>query len=1431
MFFSFCAKAHSGRWAKLSARNTAFLTSLTMALMAALPAAAQVCAPPSSLVTGPNSGIVNTYYQGGSNLSVGASSLTLGTRDTRGAATGLVVGDLLLVMQMQDATITTANNNTYGDGSGNGQGSTSVGRSGLHEFVRVTAVSGNNITFTPPLANSYAQAAATASTPQKRYQVIRVMQYSSLTANGITAPAWDGLAGGVAAVDVRDTLTLGNATVEGQSGRAFFLAGKGFRGGAGRRGTAATGTRFDYATAPTAYDVASLYNGVKGEGIAGTPHSIASYTGIWGYRTTNNPTAATLAVLALTPGYPGGSFARGAPGNAGGGGSDGSTGGNAENAGGGGGGNYGPGGIGGRPWNDPLYDTGGRGGAGYAGTLAFNRVFLGGGGGSGGTNDGTADNNVYTNQAMACTLGEGICSSGASGGGAVIIRARSITGSGIIDVRGAHGYAVLNDAAGGAGAGGSVIIQTSLGGNAAIEAAGGDGGNAWAGSAGGLGGRHGPGGAGGGGFVAFSPSSMSVSANVNGGVPGKTMSDLTPDEHYGSSGYNGGITTFLAPNVPGVVPAAQCDPNLSLTKTDGVSSLNSPGTTSYSLTVLNSGIGASSGTVAVADKLPAGLSVTPGPLSLGGVNAASWSCAAANSTDILCTSASSISGGGSSTFAITVAVSAANGSSLINKAQVSGGGDPNKTTPADPVASAASCTANNTPAGCALDTDTVLAPNLGLTKTNNLGSVTRGATFSYTLTASNQGGAATAGTITVMDVLPTGLSFSGTSPFTVNSFTCTASGAALSCTRTAALGAGASATITFPVLVAADAPSSVTNLARIGGGGDPSPNKQTAPTAASVAACTAPVAPDTNASDLNTGCAAETDEVRYVNLSLSKDDGAPFMSTGGSVVYTLIVRNDGTAPSSGSINIRDVLPSPMNFSTGTLTPGGDNGTDWSCTRVSATTATCTSTIPIPAGGASSFTLPVNVGAATSGDQLTNKARVNGGGDVSTGMVTTTLTNANVTDCLTDNNPAGCAIDMNTVQSAPKIRMTKSHPDPQSRNPGAAFAFTLTISNTGGSTAAVGSIQVIDVLPAGLTFNSYAATGFTCANTGQIVNCRNASSVTGTGGTAGTYQLAAGASRNITINVTVATTATNDLLNVAKVAASGDPQNSTPLTTSTANLDIVRQCVGTDAPNYGCATDLVPLNADLQISKLQRTGTNAFASTLTSAVPTGGTVQFAIDVTNSGPSRVTATVVSDTVPTNFTNVTWACAVTTQGSGTGTTACGTASGAGNEISLTTGLLKVGAVLRITVTGYATYATDMDGVTNTAVVTAPSGIVDGTPTNNISSVNTRVGSVNLSISKDNGTNTVVAGSTTTYTIVVKNTGDYPADGARLQDPLAAGLSCTAPPTCVASGAATSCPPSLTVSQLQNTTAPAGVLIPTLGPGGTLTLTYTCNVTATGL
>ena len=1392
-----------------------FVFSLVLGVAASL-SQAQVCAPPTSLGTGPASGFVNNYYAGTGNLNVGDTSLTLGVIDTRvPATTALAIGDLLMVMQMQDASLNTSNNNTYGNGSGSGAGSTSVGRSGLYEFVRVTSV-GASVGFTPALANSYGQLAATGTNAQKTYQVVRVAQYSSLTATGITAPPWNGLTGGVVAVDVQNTLTLGNGTVEGVTGRAFFMAGKGFRGGAGRGLTTSGGAFTDFVTLST-----GGYNGSKAEGIAGTPYDVATLTSNWGFKLVNPPAISRPAAPAagVIEGYPGGSYAAGAPANGGGGGTDGNAVTNQENSGGGGGGNYGQGGLGGRPWNSPLRDTSGRGGAGYPGTLAFNRVFMGGGGGAGGTNNSTADAAAYLNNGLGCALTTGLCSSGAPGGGVVVIRARSITGSGVIDVRGAHGYNVAQDAGGGGGAAGSVILQTTNGGNATVEANGGDGGNAWGARVAGPGDRHGPGGAGGGGFIAFSPASFSLVANVNGGEPGITLSGASR-ENYGSTGFGGGVSNFSAPNVPGSPPAAQCDVNLSLTKTDGVTQLVSPSINAYILTVVNNGLIASSGPISVADKLPAGLSVAPGPLTLTGPNAGAWTCNAANATDIYCLSSTPIAGGGTSTFVLSVNVLSANGTGVTNRARVAGGADSVKPLPLDAatgVANAALCTANNTPAGCALDTDTVLAPSLQLTKTDTVDSIVEGGTTTYVLSVSNAGGVATSAPIRVVDVLPAGLTFSGISPFTVNGFTCTVTAPNIVCDRIAPLAANSTATVTFTVQVNSGAPSSVLNLAQVGGGGDPTPAKAALPTPATAAACPAPSSPSTISSDANTGCAADTDQVGYVRLQLSKDDGQVFASASGTTDYDFIISNIGTVATTGTINFFDVLPGTMSMS-GALatpfTPLGVNGANWSCTRQSSTNIACTSSVSIPAGGSSSFSLAVNIGPAAAGVQQTNKARIGGGGDVRPGMITAPAA-ADASACISNGNPLGCAIDLNTVQVAPEVRMTKSHPNPQAKNPGDAFAFTLNLRNNGGSAAAINSVRMVDVVPAGLIIGVVTpASPFTCTTVLQVVTCSNTVAA-----------LAAGANVVVTVNVTVAAGATNTLLNRAKISATGDPQNSVLPTSVTAAI-----CSGTDVPSFGCAADVVPLNADLQITKLQRLGSSGPFTSALVGMPLGGTVQYQITVVNNGPANVTGVLVADTVPTEFATVTWVC--TANGVASCSAASANTNGTGNAINLS-GNINSGAgnSLVIVVTAVARAATSIGGVTNTATLSVPDGVVDTVPANNTASVPTAIGVSVLGITKSNGVSTLTAGQITTYTIVVTNSGPTAADGARLYDPVVPGLSCTLAPTCVSTGPLLSCPTGLTMAQLQNSTPPTGVALPLLGPGVVTTITVVCSVTATGL
>ncbi|WP_423935493.1 beta strand repeat-containing protein [Comamonas sp. 23] len=1138
---------------------------------------------------------MNDYFPGAaaSTLAAGSTSLTIGTQRAGAAGKTLAANDLLLVIQMQDASINAVNSSAYGNSGSGGQGSTSVGSSGLYEFVKVVSVSGSTVTFSPALTNTYRNAVATTTSGQKTYQVVRVPQYTSASVSGVTAPAWNGATGGVVAIDARDTLTLNGATVESQANRAIFLAGKGFRGAVGSNGSV-QGSREDwmgtYATAGG--------GGGKGEGIAGTPRYMANKVTNYGSKTVNAVAANGItSVDNSVEGYPGGSRARGAPGNAGGGGADGAPSGTNNgqfNSGGGGGGNYAAGGVGGRPWNYPLVDSGGRGGGGYVGTTAFNRIFLGGGGGAGGTNDGTADNTAYSNNGIACSDTGGRCSSGASGGGIVILRAQNLAGTGVIDVRGANGYNVQNDAAGGGGAGGSVVIHTLEGGSAVIDASGGDGGNAWAGNQTNAGNRHGPGGGGGGGFIAFSPSSMVVTTTINGGTPGYTTNGTT--DNYGAFGNQGGIASFQSPSAPGTMPGAACAIDLRLTKSNGANIVNAGGSTTYTLTASNVGASPSSGTITVVDKLPQGVTIPAGAVPLTGANAANWSCSgAAGGGVITCTSSTAIAAGGSSVFGVTVNVGlqTATGTIATNRAKIGGGGDPlNGSAPTETAVDA--CTGNQSPAGCAVDVDAVNSPLLSLTNSDNTDVVLAGGTTTYALTVSNVGNAPTAGTITVVDVLPTGMTYTGATSFTSGGFSCTyTSGTtSFSCTRSTPIAAGDNAAISLPVSIASTAPSALVNLARVGGGSDSS--KPNAPTVATTQTCSPAMA-----SEIATGCAADTDSVKRVQLSLTKDDGRFGIYVGGTTTYAFRVSNTGDANSVGTISFRDVLPTPMNWPAA-LTKTGPNAADWTCTRFSNTEVSCTSTTTIAAGGVSQFSLLANAGAMTSGDQYMNKARMGGGGDAT--LATTSPTTAQVNACTNNSIPAGCAIDLNTAQTPPTLRLTKAHANPQSKAPGDTVAFTLTVANSATAEALANTVRVVDVFPAGLSnFTVNATQGiFTCAMgsgaDSNVLTCNN------TGGA-----LAASTSATIAVTATVSATTSTTLVNKAQVGT----DNTDPTTSSYPTSTTAAACTALNTPTVGCATDSIPVVPSATLTVVANVASRA-----------ASTDQFTVAISN-GPTATTS----------------------------------------------------------------------------------------------------------------------------------------------------------------------------------------------------------------
>src|SRR5208282_5620472 len=200
-----------------------------------------VCAKPANDGAGGTlGGIINTYYPpaGPEVAAAGSTSVSLGTASGSATPPAIAAGDLLLIIQMQDAAINSTNTGAYGDGSAGdpGSGSTALNSAGLYEFVTATnavPIAGpNTLNFVGTganggLLNTYTSAAYVAgSMGQRTFQVIRVPQYQAATlASTLAALPWNGTVGGVLALDVAGQLTLNGATLS--------MNAMGFRGGAG----------------------------------------------------------------------------------------------------------------------------------------------------------------------------------------------------------------------------------------------------------------------------------------------------------------------------------------------------------------------------------------------------------------------------------------------------------------------------------------------------------------------------------------------------------------------------------------------------------------------------------------------------------------------------------------------------------------------------------------------------------------------------------------------------------------------------------------------------------------------------------------------------------------------------------------------------------------------------------------------------------------------------------------------------------------------------------------------------------------------------------------------------------------------------------------------------------------------------------------------
>ena len=459
--------------------------------------------------------VVNAYTTLTNNAGVGNTAILV-TNSTlnNNFTSNLAPGDLIMIIQIQGASVS----NSLPGSSPNWGNITNYNSCGNYEFLQVESVpNATTIFFDCALQNSYLASGNVI--------IVRVPRYSSLTINGggtLTANPWNGSTGGVLAVEVNGTTTI-------NAGGSIDVSNLGFRGGL-----------FDFSTLFGGGQYAinlPTEGGEKGEGIAGDQVFYSS----------------SLA----------GRYGRGAPANGGGGGC-------AHNAGGAGGANAGD--I--TNWNvgtgvpdpNPAFNAawaletpsiagvisagGGRGGYSHTGgdanelTLApglwsgdgrrqvgglggrpldysLGKIFLGGGGGAGDGEDNTD----------GATPGSG----GNGGGIAYLSTYGDINGNGSINANGQNGFNCESpapgfsisgkDGAGGAGAGGTILLQsTGTVSGITVNANGGTGGNqVLAGNPiPGPGEAEGPGGGGGGGYIAIT--SGAPTSNANGGVSGTTNS-------------------------------------------------------------------------------------------------------------------------------------------------------------------------------------------------------------------------------------------------------------------------------------------------------------------------------------------------------------------------------------------------------------------------------------------------------------------------------------------------------------------------------------------------------------------------------------------------------------------------------------------------------------------------------------------------------------------------------------------------------------------------------------------------------------------------------------------------------------------------------------------------------------------------------------------
>ncbi|TMC76013.1 MAG: DUF11 domain-containing protein [Chloroflexi bacterium] len=436
------------------------------------------------------------------------------------------------------------------------------------------------------------------------------------------------------------------------------------------------------------------------------------------------------------------------------------------------------------------------------------------------------------------------------------------------------------------------------------------------------------------------------------------------------------------------------------------------------------------------------------------------------------------------------------------------------------------------------------------------------------------------------------------------------------------------------------------------------------------------------------------------------DDPDPVIA-GANLTYTLTIANAGPNGAQGAW-VSDQIPANTVF----VSLAQTNGTVFNCSAppVGGTgTASC-SAGSLAAGATATFRLVVNVNVNTMDGTL----------------IRDTVTVGSSTN---DPNPWNNSDTGKTqVKTEADLSVTKAD-DPDPVIAGDNLTYTLTIANAGPNGAQ--SVWVSDQIPGNTTFVSLAQ------NSGPAFSC-SAPPVGGTGTVScsnSTFAFGATATFRLVVNVNANTTDGTFIRNTVTVGTSTNDPNP--------------------GNNSATVKTQVKTEADLSVTKADDPD----------PVSPGANLAYILTIANAGPNGAQGVWVSDDIPANTTFISLAqnsgpvfnCSTPPVG-GTGTVGCSAGSLAAGAMSTFTLVVNVNA-------------NTPDGTLICNTVTVGSSTSDPNPDNNSDTEKTEVKTeADLSVTKADDPDPVIAGNDLTYTLIVNNAGPSDAQNVAVSDEIPA-------------------------------------------------------------